>query len=105
RRPAAFLELELAADAIERDGVGRDIYALRSRHFLGAVVDLDETYEWGIEELRRMVDEQTRIAGGIKPGASVHEAIEALDKDESRKLHGTEELQRWMQALSDKAVT
>jgi uncharacterized protein (DUF885 family) len=102
---AEFLETELAPKAVEDDAVGRDVYALRSRHFLGAVVDLDETYEWGIEELRRMVDEQTRIAGEIQPGASVHEAIEALDKDESRKLHGTDELQRWMQALSDKAVS
>jgi uncharacterized protein (DUF885 family) len=102
---AEFLETELAPKAVEDDAVGRDIYALQSRYFLGAVVDLDETYEWGIEELRRMVDEQTRIAGEIKPGASVHEAIEALDKDASRKLHGTEDLQRWMQALSDKAVS
>jgi uncharacterized protein (DUF885 family) len=102
---AEFLETELAPKAVEDDAVGRELYALQSRHFLGAVIDLDETYEWGIEELRRMVDEQTRIAGEIKPGASVAEAIEALDKDESRKLHGTEELQQWMQALSDKAVS
>jgi uncharacterized protein (DUF885 family) len=102
---AEFLETELAPKAVEEDAVGRDIYALQSRHFLGAVVDLDETYEWGIEELKRMVDEQTRIAGEIKPGATVQEAIEALDQDTSRKLHGTDELQRWMQALSDKAVS
>ncbi|MEO8095809.1 MAG: DUF885 domain-containing protein, partial [Pseudolysinimonas sp.] len=101
---AEFLETELAPKAVEDDAVGRDIYALESRRFLGAVVDLDETYEWGIEELRRMVEEQTRIAGEIKPGATVEEAIEALDKDQARKLHGTDELQRWMQALSDKAV-
>ena len=50
------------------DAVGRDIYALQSRHFLGAVIDLDETYEWGIEELARMVAEQEAIASEIKPG-------------------------------------
>ena len=99
-----FLRDELAPHAPQKDAVGRELYALASSDFLGAVIDLDETYEWGIEELRRMVDEQTRIAGEIKPGASVAEAIEALDKDEARKLHGTEELQQWMQALSDKAV-
>ncbi|WP_395638846.1 DUF885 domain-containing protein [Pseudolysinimonas sp.] len=103
-RLAGFLETELAPAAGEQDAVGRDLYALRSRHFLGATVDLDETYEWGIEELARMVDEQTRIAGEIVPGGSVHDAIEALDRDPSRKLHGTEALQRWMQETSDRAV-
>jgi len=102
---ADFLETELAPVAVEEDAIGRDLYALHSRHFLGAEIDLDETYEWGIEELKRMVDEQTRIAGEIKPGASVEEAIEYLDRDDSRKLNGTDELQAWMQALSDKAVS
>jgi uncharacterized protein (DUF885 family) len=101
---ADFLETELAPAAVEEDAIGRELYALHSRHFLGAEIDLDETYEWGIEELKRMVDEQTRIAGEIKPGASVEEAIEFLDRDDSRKLNGTDELQAWMQALSDKAV-
>jgi uncharacterized protein (DUF885 family) len=103
-RLAQFLETELAPAAGEQDAVGRELYALRSRHFLGATIDLDETYEWGIEELARMVDEQTRIAGEIVPGGSVHEAIEALDKDPSRKLQGTDALQRWMQETSDRAV-
>ncbi len=99
-----FLEQELAPHAPERDAVGREIYALASRDFLGAVVDLDETYEWGIEELARMTEEQESIAREIKPGASVAEAIEYLDQDESRKLHGTDALQRWMQETSDRAV-
>jgi uncharacterized protein (DUF885 family) len=51
-----------------------------------------------------MVEEQTRIAGEISPGASVGEAIEVLSNDPTRKLHGTAELQRWMQSLSDRAV-
>jgi len=103
-RLAQFLEAELAPAASEVDAVGRELYALRSRHFLGATIDLDETYEWGIEELARMVDEQTRIAGEIVPGGSVHDAIAHLDTDESRKLHGTDALQRWMQETSDRAV-
>jgi uncharacterized protein (DUF885 family) len=103
-RLAEFLETELAPAASETDGVGRELYELRSRHFLGAKIDLDETYEWGIEELGRMVAEQTRIAGEIVPGGSVEDAIAALEKDASRKLHGTEALQRWMQETSDRAV-
>lgn len=99
-----FLENELAPAARTEDAVGRDLYQLLSRRFLGATIDLDETYEWGIEELRRMVEEQTRIADQILPGASVEEAIAHLEKDESRKLRGRDALQAWMQQLSDTAV-
>jgi uncharacterized protein (DUF885 family) len=103
-RFAGFLDDELASRAGSVDAVGRELYALRSRHFLGAVVDLDETYEWGIEELARMVAEQESIANEILPGASVAEAVAHLERDPSRKLFGTDELQRWMQETSDRAV-
>lgn len=101
---ATFLASELAPTATEKDAVGRELYALHSRRFLGAVIDLDETYEWGIEELARMVAEQESIAREIKAGASVDEAVAFLESDESRKLHGTDALQKWMQETSDRAV-
>lgn len=103
-RLAEFLEIELAPAATEVDAIGRELYALRSQHFLGARIDLDETYEWGREELQRMVDEQSRIANEIRPGASVQEAIAFLEQDPRRKLHGTDALQKWMQETSDRAV-
>ncbi len=103
-RLADFLKNDLAQHAPEKDAVGRELYALASRDFLGAVVDLDETYEWGIEELARMVAEQESIAREILPGASVAEAIAFLEQDPARKLHGTDALQRWMQEKSDRAI-
>lgn len=101
---AHFLESELAPVAADDDAVGRDAYALASRQFLGAVIDLDETYEWGLEELARMTAEQETLARQIKPGASVQEAMDFLDEDSTRLLHGTDALQGWMQQLSDRAV-
>ncbi|MCU1578711.1 MAG: hypothetical protein JWP19_915 [Rhodoglobus sp.] len=101
---AAFLQDELLPAGQDEDGVGREVYALTSRQFLGAKIDLDETYEWGIEELARMVAEQESIANEIKRGASVQEAIAVLDADPARKLQGTKALQEWMQKLSDTAV-
>src|SRR5690554_558105 len=103
-RLTEFLRVELAASATEIDAVGRESYALHSRRFLGATIDLDETYEWGIEELARMRSEQEALAHEISPGASVEEAIAVLDSDPSRILHGTDALQAWMQDLSDRAV-
>ncbi len=99
-----FLSNELAPASSEVDAVGRELYALHSRRFLGAVIDQDETYEWGREELARMVAEQTAIANEILPGASVEEAVAHLENDRSRKLVGTDALQKWMQATSDRAV-
>src|SRR5690606_21267602 len=46
-RLADFLETTLAPQARAEDAVGRERYALFSRTFLGAEVDLDETYAWG----------------------------------------------------------
>lgn len=103
-RLAEFLEQELAPRAGAGDAVGRDVYALQSRRFLGAVIDLDETYEWGIDELARMVHEQEAVAREILPGSSVDEAVAHLEADPSRKLVGTDALQRWMQDTSDRAV-
>ena len=99
-----FLQHELLEAAVENDGVGRELYALQSRRFLGATIDLDETYEWGIEELARMTEEQESIAREISPGATVLEAIAVLDSDPARTLHGTKALREWMQQLSDRAV-
>ena len=101
---AQFLSGELAPIAGEKDAVGRELYALQSRRFLGATIDLDETYDWGVEELARMVAEQETIADQIKSGASVEEAIAFLEEDASHKLHGTDALQRWMQQTSDRAI-
>ncbi|MCC2661147.1 MAG: hypothetical protein K0R37_1921, partial [Arthrobacter sp.] len=45
---AEFLGTELLPAAPEKDAVGRARYALASRAFLGATVDLEETYAWGV---------------------------------------------------------
>jgi len=86
------------------DAIGRERYQILSRRFLGATVDLDETYEWGKQELARVVAEQTAVANEILPGASVAEAVKHLENDPSTKLHGTDALQKWMQKLSDEAM-
>lgn len=101
---ADALEAELAPVASAEDAVGRDLYALHSREFLGATIDLDETYEWGLDELARMTAEQEAIAREIVPGGSVADAIAHLDGDASRKLHGTDALKAWMQRTSDEAI-
>jgi uncharacterized protein (DUF885 family) len=100
----SFLRDELLSQARTEDPVGRERYAPWSRYFLGATVDLDETYEWGQQELARITTLMEQTADRIKPGASVPEAIAFLDNDASRRLEGTDALQAWMQQKSDAAV-
>ena len=99
-----FLTDELLAAAPSKDAVGRDRYALQSRYFLGATVDLDETYQWGWEELARIEAEMRQVAEIIQPGASIDEAIAALDADPARRITGKEAFRDWMQQLADKAI-
>lgn len=102
---AEGLVSEIAPYAPEADAVGRERYARFSRYFLGATVDLDETYEWGIEELARITAEQRQLAAKIAgPGASEADAIAALNSDPARQLHGTDALRAWMQQTADDAI-
>jgi uncharacterized protein (DUF885 family) len=101
---ADFLRRELLPAAPEKDAVGRSRYALASRSFLGATVDLEETYAWGVKELDRLITEQEQVAHTIKAGATIDEAKEILNNDPARQLKGKEALREWMQELSHKAV-
>ena len=101
-----FLADEVAPHAPAADAVGRERYARFSRGFVGAEVDLDETYEWGLEELQRMADEQDAIIAEIAgPGATIEEAIAVLDADPAYTLHGTDALQAWMQRTADSVIS
>ena len=105
RELAAFLRDDLLPAAPAEDACGRERYERFSRVFVGARVDLDETYAWGLEELSRITAEQEALAEQIAgTGASVADAVAALDADPTRKLHGTDALQAWMQETSDAAI-
>jgi uncharacterized protein (DUF885 family) len=86
------------------DAFGRDAYRLLSREHLGATVDFDETYQWGLSQLESIVAEQESIAQRLYPGASVAEALRRLDGEDRYIVHGVDALQLWMQGLSDRVV-
>jgi uncharacterized protein (DUF885 family) len=99
-----FLETELAPRGREKEAVGREHYALASRRYLGASVDLVATYAWGWEELKRLEDDMAVTAARILPGGSVREAVAHLDADPSRKIAGKEAFRDWMQALAERTI-
>jgi uncharacterized protein (DUF885 family) len=101
----AWLETDLAPQAPSRDACGREVYELASRSFLGAKIDLAETYAWGWEELARIEGEMQTIAAELNSGdRSIQAVADLLDNDPSRKIHGKEAFRDWMQQLADAAV-
>ena len=99
-----YLRGELAAHGRERDAAGRDTYRLAARYFLGADIDLDETYDWAWNELHRIEAEQSALADRIVPGGSLHDAIAELNRDPKRTIAGAEAFRDWMQDLADRSV-
>jgi uncharacterized protein (DUF885 family) len=100
-----FLRDELAPLGREKQAAGRERYQLASQYFLGAKIDLDETYAWGFEELARLEGEMRAVAARIAgPGASIDDAVRALDDDPARRIEGKEAFRDWMQSLADKAI-
>jgi uncharacterized protein (DUF885 family) len=104
RRLGEDLATHLLPHAPDADACGIERYRLASRRFVGSALDLEETYAWGQEEVARIGAEMAATAERIRPGASVKEAIDALDHDPAYVLHGTDALREWMQERADAAV-
>jgi uncharacterized protein (DUF885 family) len=102
---AAFMAEELVPRGRARDGVGRADYQLDSRYFLGAAIDLDETYAWGWEELARIEADMDATADRILAGADRAAAVEHLEQDPARRITGREAFRDWMQELADRTLS
>ncbi|MCM4084913.1 DUF885 domain-containing protein [Paractinoplanes hotanensis] len=103
---AEFLRRDLSPRGREKEAAGLERYELASQYFLGAKVDLQETYEWGFAELHRLEDEMRATSAQIAgSGASIDEAVAVLDADPARNIPGKEAFRDWMQQLADKAIT
>ncbi|MEU4781343.1 DUF885 domain-containing protein [Micromonospora sp. NPDC023633] len=98
---AAFLRTELAPRATDVDGVGRDLYAVTARSFLGATVDLDELYAYGWEELARTAAEQRAVAAELGH-PDVARARAALDADPAGRVPVGPDLERWLRERTER---
>lgn len=95
----------LAPHASNQDRVGRERYELASHKYVGDILDPDDTYEWGVERLRVICEEQKKLAEELYgEGTSVRKAYRLLNDDPAYQVHGTDEFQRWMRASVDKAI-
>jgi len=101
---AEWLENEYLPSASPRDPVGRERYQAASRGFNGIELDLDETYQWGWEEVWRIQSEMAATAERISPGASAAEAIALLESDDARAITGEDAFREWMQQTQDETM-
>lgn len=99
-RFAEFLRGELLSRAPKTDGVGRDLYTVTARAFLGEDVDLAETYVFGWDELAQLTAEMRQVAADLGHD-SVEAAAAALDADPARCLSTPAELVGWLQSRVD----
>ncbi|GAA3206076.1 DUF885 domain-containing protein [Actinocorallia longicatena] len=100
----AFLTGELVPAAPDREGVGRDRYALGVRNFLGTTLDLEATYAWAWDELAVLKREMAEAAAEIAPGRSLAEVRDALDADPRHRIASGEPFRAWIQELADRAI-
>ena len=102
---AAYLKNEYMAIANPIDAVGADRYAVWSRYFTGAQLDLRATYEWGMADLKAINERMWVLAEQIKPGAkTLREVADLLDHDPKYVINGKERVIKFLQDFTDAAI-
>lgn len=85
------------------DGVGAERYPVLARAWLGAELDLADTYMWGWSEYHRIMAEMAEQAERVLPGATVTEAMSYLD-DHGEAAESVEEVRQRLQRILDERV-
>ena len=101
---ARFLREEYAPRAPETDAVGRELYAIGIRRWLGTNRDPEEIYAWGWDELHRIEAEMAVTAERIAPGAGLDGAMALLRDDPGRSIEGIDNLLAYLQELTDRTI-
>jgi uncharacterized protein (DUF885 family) len=95
----------VALSAGEHEACGAERYAAWSKYWNGAVLDFEELYAWGYEDLQRINARMWEIARELLPGAtSLVEVAEHLEADPARAIEGTDELLRRLIGFTNEAV-
>jgi uncharacterized protein (DUF885 family) len=85
------------------DGVGAERYPVLARAWLGAELDLADTYMWGWSEYHRIIAEMAEQAERVLPGATVPEAMSYLDQH-GEAVEGVEEIRQELQRILDERI-
>ena len=103
---AAWLRDVYGPRADPTDAVGAERYEPWARYFTGAALDLDELYQWGWVELKRINARMWELADELAPGATtLMEVAARLDADEKRVVYGTGPLLERLRGLTEGALS
>lgn len=104
-RTALALKNDYLPIANPDDAVGAERYAVWSRYFTGAHLDLRATYEWGVADLKAINDRMWVLAEQIKPGAkTLREVADVLDHDPKYVITGSKNVIKFLQDFTDAAI-
>jgi uncharacterized protein (DUF885 family) len=101
----SWLRQEYLPGATPVDPAGRDLYTVAARYFTGSDLDLEDTYQFGWSELRRIEARMASVGEQIAPGKARPEVIDQLEADPARVIDGVDAFQAWNQELIDSTIT
>jgi uncharacterized protein (DUF885 family) len=101
---ARWMRDDYAPHALEQDGVGRERYAGHARNYLGADVDLDETYAWGWADLTQITRRMHECAAQLYGGSTPAQAQERLNGDPAYTHPDAESTRAWLQQVTDETT-
>jgi uncharacterized protein (DUF885 family) len=102
---AEFLRTQYLPLANPNDAVGADRYKVWARYFTGAELDLEATYQWGIQELKNINDRMWQLAKEINPEAkTLREVADTCENDPKYKVVGRENIRQYLQDFTDAAI-
>lgn len=99
-----WLRDEYAPIATDDTAVGRDRYRLNARLHNGVDLDLDEAYEWGWDELDRIVTRMDELATALHPDETRLGCIERIKRDERYVIEGVDAFMTWTQDTIDTTI-
>jgi len=102
---ADWMTDSLLSSATDRDACGPERYAQWANYWTGAQLNLLDTYEWGYQDLRRIIDRMWNVAETLLPGAtSLADVATYLNNDPSRCIEGEEALLARLKQLTQDTI-
>jgi len=102
---AAWLRAEYLPVARPDDAVGRDEYLRGADEYLGMTIDLEETYDWGWSEVRRIRAEMESTAAEIDPDSSLAEVLDLLENDPDRSAATRDDFVGFVSEVQQQAIS
>ena len=99
-----FLKNDLKPKARKSIGIGRDLYQLAADINTEEDIDLNELYNYGLNEVERLNNEIDQLHQMILPGSSREELVSYLDNHDLYKIKSKEELKNKLTSILELAV-